>query len=261
MNAEQTVWQQLLRIEAPWTVLDSRADDFRRRYDLSIAVDTPRGWFGRPRGKPQAPAQQVSWRHVNFGDWEIHLHVAVPANADLSALSWAGEGDLPFTRALSQQVFAFLREGSSLQSICTLLNLPIAELWRFRYAIDSGRWAAGEGTAPAHDPRPTPAPVGQDPADRSPAGASAGGAAAGGAHEDGIPDLTDPVWSALLQGSHQIDIRVLGLKLMLARLRAQFALISDDEVRILKLHELHRYFVKNRHLLAHELSQLGETRP
>lgn len=267
MKDERNLWHKLLRIEAPWTVLECRADDLRRRYDVSIAVDTPRGWFGLPRGKQQAAARQVSWRHVNFGEWEIHVHVAVPANADLSALSWVGEGDLPFTRALSQQVFAFLREGSSLQSICILLNLPIAELWRFRYAIDSGRWAAGEGTVPGREPQDEPAPLGDGPAipavpvsNGTVAPLAAAPAARDDAHDSGIPDLTDPVWSALLQGSHQIDIRVLGLKLMLSRLRAQFELISDDEVRLLKLHELHRYFVKNRRLLAHELAQLGEIR-
>jgi len=51
---------------------------------------------------------------------------------------------------------------------------------------------------------------------------------------------------------------VLGLRLLLSRLRTQFEVIADDEVRLLKLQELHRYFVKNRRLLTHELAQLEE---
>jgi phosphatidylserine decarboxylase len=33
-------------------------------------------------------------------------------------------------------------------------------------------------------------------------------------------------------------------------------LIQDEEVRLMKLKELHRYFVKNERVLIHELNQL-----
>jgi len=54
----------------------------------------------------------------------------------------------------------------------------------------------------------------------------------------------------------KLDIRVLSLKLMLTRVRSQLEVISDDEVRLLKLRDLHRYFVKNERVLGHELAQL-----
>lgn len=43
---------------------------------------------------------------------------------------------------------------------------------------------------------------------------------------------------------------------MLSRVRSQLAVITDDEVRELKVRELHRYFVKNARMLGHELKQL-----
>lgn len=52
------------------------------------------------------------------------------------------------------------------------------------------------------------------------------------------------------------DIQVLSLELMLTRLRSKLNLIQDDEVRLLKLKELHRCFVKNGRMLIHELAQL-----
>jgi len=234
MNDERSLWRKLLRIEEPWSVLESRIDSGRRRHDVWIGLEVPRGWFGLAR-KPLPTAAAVSWRHVRFGDWEVRVHVAAPNGVDLSCHPWAGEPDLPFTRALNEQVFALLREGCSLQSICTLLDLPIAELWRFRYAIDSGRWSGAAGGR--HDGE-VAAPAGPPEAD------------------SGIPDVRDPVWLALLDGSRQIDVRVLGLKLLLTRLRAQLEMISDNDVRMLKLHEFHRYFIKNRRLLAHELAQI-----
>lgn len=251
MNDERTLWRKLLAVEEPWSVLDCQADGSRRRHDVWIGLEAPRGWFGLGRGKAPPCAPAVSWRHVDFGDWEIHVHVSAPASADLSRLPWAGETDLPFTRALNQQVFTFLREGCSLQSICALLKLPITELWRFRYAIDSGRWAAGD-SVPTDANR---AAAGSGAANAPPTAAPG---VAGAASAPGVPDVTHPVWAALLDGSHQIDVRVLGLKLLLTRLRSQFELISDSEVRALKLREFHRYFIKNKHLLAHELAQLRD---
>jgi len=38
--------------------------------------------------------------------------------------------------------------------------------------------------------------------------------------------------------------------------QADLELISDDEVKLLKLRDLHRYFVKNERVLTHELRQL-----
>jgi hypothetical protein len=71
-----------------------------------------------------------------------------------------------------------------------------------------------------------------------------------------VPDVTDPVWMQLVNGEMKLDIRVLSLKLMLTRVRSQLEVISDDEVRLLKLRDLHRYFVKNERVLGHELAQL-----
>lgn len=71
-----------------------------------------------------------------------------------------------------------------------------------------------------------------------------------------MPDVTDPVWLRLLDGDLSLDIKVLSLKLMLTKLRSQLDLIHDEEVRLLKLKELHRYFVKNERVLTHELDQL-----
>jgi hypothetical protein len=241
MNDGRALWGKLLRIEEPWSVLSFKVDPSGRRHDVWVGIEVPRSWFGLARKLPQ-PAPTQSWRHVNFGDWEVRVHVVAPEGTDLSRHGWAGDPTLPFTRALSQQILGLLREGCSLQSICTLLGVPLTDLWRFRYAIDSGRWSTGE--APSEMP----------PAEAAAPAAASATPVAGADGE--LPAATDPVWRALLDGSLQIDIRVLGLKLMLTRLRSQLDLIGDEDIRMLKLQEFHRYFAKNRHLLAHELAQI-----
>jgi hypothetical protein len=73
---------------------------------------------------------------------------------------------------------------------------------------------------------------------------------------EGVPDATDPVWQQLAEGQVDLDIRTLSLKLMLTRMRSQMDVIRDSDVRLLKLRELHRYFVKNKRMLGYELDQL-----
>ncbi|WP_228720799.1 hypothetical protein [Nitrogeniibacter mangrovi] len=221
-----------MQLAAPWQVLKLRHDENARRYDIWVGVEAPRQWFGFVRRGPEVPVEHYSWRHVNFGDWRVHLHVALPVGSTLEGLPWAGEFDMPFSNQLARQIFALLKADVSLQRICDLLDLPVSELWRFRYALDTGRLNVGEIA---------PEAIKVDEATDS-----------------DIPSLDDPVWAALVDGKLEIDIRVLGLKLMLSRLRAQMEKITDAEIRDLKLQEFQRYFAKNKQMLSHELAQLRE---
>ena len=142
---------------------------------------------------------------------------------------------MPFTHALSQRIFALLKAGCDFRAVGELLEVPPADVWRFRYFLDNGRWGSAEPPRAASDGEAAPAaPV----------------------VDDDIPAINDPVWLAVLEGRKQLEVRVLGLKLLLTRLRAQLDLIPDKEVRQLKVQEFHRYFSKNRHLLAFELDQI-----
>lgn len=87
------------------------------------------------------------------------------------------------------------------------------------------------------------------------AGAHRRAVGAGGLPQ-GVPDVSDPLWQALLMGERDLDVRALSLRLLLSKLRGQARALQDDEVRMLKLVELHRFFEKNQAVLRHELSQL-----
>ena len=75
-----------------------------------------------------------------------------------------------------------------------------------------------------------------------------------------LPEPSDPLWMALLDGRCELDVRVLGLRLLLAKLRTQIQALSDDEVRMLKLVELHRYFTRHQSALGHEIAQIRDWR-
>lgn len=77
------------------------------------------------------------------------------------------------------------------------------------------------------------------------------------ADPDALPDASDPLWLALLQGQRDLDVRTLSLKLLLTKLRSQINVIHDDDVRMLKLVELHRFFERHRAMLGHEIAQIN----
>lgn len=238
ISIDKALLRQLLLIERPWEVRDYRLDVRKRRCDVWIGQEPERGWFGRPKS---APAGELAvWQHLAIGPVRFHLHVILPLGFESKGIGWMGEPGMPFTRALAARVFALFGEGVPLQSVCTLLDLSLQDVWRYRYALDTGRAGGAEPVARPAEPAQAPAATRAGPAPASTA----------------VPDVTDPVWLRLLDGDLSLDIKVLSLKLMLTKLRSQLDLIHDEEVRLLKLKELHRYFVKNERVLTHELDQL-----
>lgn len=240
ISMDKALLRQLLLIERPWEVRDYRLDVRKRRCDVWIGQEPERGWFGRPKATP--PGEVAVWQHLAIGPIRFHLHVTQPLGFESKGVGWMGETGMPFTRALAARVFALFGEGVSLQSVCALLDLSLQDVWRYRYALDTGR-AGGAEPEPARPAEPPPAAATSAEPLPVPAGSA-------------VPDVTDPVWLRLLDGDLSLDIKVLSLKLMLTKLRSQLDLIHDEEVRLLKLKELHRYFVKNERVLAHELDQL-----
>jgi len=232
MSDAKELWMSLLHLQPPWVVTRYESDPALKRHDVWVEFERKRSWLGLGR-RSGGPVEQQSWRHVNYSDWQTHVHVTLPKGADLSRQSWAGDRDMPMTKGLSGQIFTLLRAGCSLQTVCDALNVPMADVWRFRFFIDSGRWASEDQALDATAPPK--------------AGAARGG---------DLPAADDPVWLSILEGRQQLEVKALGLKLQLTRLRSQLDVIADPEVRQLKAAEFYRYCLKNKHLLAHELEQI-----
>ena len=215
--------RQALGIEAPWQIVRVRDDLGRRQVDVWVAPSANRGgWFFASRQPVDDDREQV-WRHINLGTSRCLVHAVPPADG-AEAPAWCGDDELPFSRAMTRQIADMLRDGVKLQSVCALLDIAIADLWKFKHSLDNGRIGLSGGDTPASR----------------------------------VPEADDPVWERLLAGSAQLDIRVLSLKLLLAKLREQMRVISDPAVRQLKAYELQRYFVRYEAALGHELAQLAD---
>ncbi|UCV20003.1 hypothetical protein [Ferribacterium limneticum] len=217
-----------LAIHAPWHIVRVRNDLGKNQIDIWVSREAQRsGWFFAARSTSEQGRESV-WRHINIGNARCIVHAVIPGEAESADLQWLGETDQPFTRAFARQIAGMFMQGVSFASVCALLDLPVADLWKFKHRLDSGK-----------------------------SGLSGPGSASDAISAQ-IPGPNDPVWEELLSGNLQLDIRILSLKLLLTKLREQFAIISDGEVRTLKAHELQRYFTRHEKMLSHELAQLAQ---
>ena len=225
MKAEDLL-HKLLEIEAPWQVTRVRDDLGRGQIDVWVGEQPAKGgWLFAKRTVAVADGSEASWRHINLGSSRCVVHA--DADSRSANLGWRGEVGQPFTHAMARLIVGLMRDGIRLQSICAMLDITVGDLWRFKHRLDSGK--TGVTAAPAL-------------------------AVAEAATR--IPDADAPIWIGLLDASINIEIRVLGLKLLLTKMREQMRLISDAEVRMLKCHELQRFFVRNEKMLAHEIGQI-----
>ena len=220
----EEVLHRVLGVEAPWQVVKVRDDLGRKQIDIWLGKASGRAsWFFGQR-QVAASGPEFTWRHVNIGDCRCVIHA--PADESGNPPAWSGEPSLPFTYGMSRMIASMMRAGVNLQHICDLLDVAVADIWKFKHTLDNGKAnlsvASKEVGAPASR----------------------------------VPDATEPVWGELLDGSLQIEIKLLSLKLLLAKLREQMKVISDPEVRTLKVCELQRYFQRYEASLGHELEQL-----
>lgn len=226
-----------LEIDERWNIIDTSYDAARRQFDVQVTEPPERGgWFSRGRTSASATEKHV-WRHVNIGTRRCFVHFSVTPGQLPADQPWSGEKDMPFTHALSRQIAALLMHGVNLQTICSVLDISLTDLWKLKYNLDTGKTRLV--AAPAASPSPEQ------------------NARAENVSGEGVPDTTDPIWEHLLDGSINIDIRFLSLKLLLTKLREQMRVIEDSEVRMLKVYEIQRYFERNEPRLKHELLQLA----
>lgn len=228
MKAEDLL-QKLLEIEPPWQVVRVREDLGKRQVDVWVAPQTGKSsWFFGAKTAAVPEDREHSWRHINLGDTRCVVHAE--ATGEVTPQPWRGEVAQPFTHALSRLIVTMMHDGIKLQSICAILDITVGDLWKFKHGLDSGKTGLSTILAPV--------------------------SAVDSAPDSAVPDLDASVWLRLLDGSTDIDIRLLSLKFLLTKMREQMRVITDPEVRALKCHELQRFFLRYEKTLGHELAQL-----
>lgn len=175
----------------------------------------------------------LRWAHIGVAGARCEIVLALRDGQQVPSASWSGDIDAQFTRTLSRVAMDLLLEGATMDQLSRVLQVPFADLWKFKFRLDQGK---------------TPAPAQLERRNTMPMPLTA--------TDDALPDPSDPLWLALLHGERELDVRTLSLKLLLTKLRAQAHGIRDDEVMMLKMVELHRFFERHQVVLQHEIAQL-----
>lgn len=254
--------EKVLNIEAPWHITKVSMDQDQKRVDIWIefSQNKKKLWFNSGGNfeaiKKNKNIVEGVWQHLGYGDCRTYIHAAVPENSEVSLASWAGQSDLPFSHALSRRILELLSERLSYRSICGLLNVDLQDVWATKHSIDKGELRLSDTahdsfmerreSAAASTPLPEVDITEIDfETSKSPK-----------TNTFNIPALEHPVWQQLLSNEIEVSIRQLGLKLLVSRLRTQISNTNDDEIRMLRMNELRKYFKKHERFLQHELGQM-----
>lgn len=246
----------VLSLDDPWQVKDVDVNEAGLRMDIHVGFrPSTRSWFSRTHktGCPKCHAKlkvnkasEVKiWRHTNLGPLQTYVAVPIPqglhcewSHCPIMAL-W-GNPASPFTTALQRQVAHALEHSDSVQSVCRLLDVRMEDLKRYDQVLNKAgarRPRAAERTANALE--------------------TAGGAAprAATAVSD-IPDISHPKWQQLMTGDLNVDVKALGLQMLLARARMRMLQDPTEAEGQAKIRELRNYFVKYHRFVQYELGQL-----
>lgn len=256
-SAIADIFVQAAGIPSPWRAASYHIDDVTKTAHLWITrhplpqAQKKRGWFGLTAPMPPVAAAypagpELQWRHLNCMDYTCMIHTADQLDPRHHDLPWLGQTGLPFTNRMSRHVFMCLTEGMEMSALCAILNIPFTELWKFKFGLDSGHV------------RIDYAPVKKTRQSGSAVAGTQIAAAAEAKSLRAVPDVANPVWEHLISGDLNIQIKTLSFQLILTKLRQQFRLQQSDEVKIMKLRELHRYVERNERSLDHELNQLRD---
>ena len=236
------VMAEVLGVNSPWAVTDVRVTAGSARL-VSIQIEQleapGRFWSARK----SAPVQQkLRWGHASMGGVRCEVVLALRDGQRLPDADWAGEVDSPFTRTLSRRALDLLLEGVGMDQLCRLRLVPCGVVWMVRGRLELGPPRARGPAAPAATAEP--AVVAPSTAPVQDAGAAR------------LPPQDSPVWLMLLSGRLALDVRTLGLRLLLAKLQRESRMHHDADLYAQAAQSLHRFFAKNLSLLAHEVSQL-----
>jgi hypothetical protein len=229
-DAELCRW--LLEVNEPWEVSRVRVDTHSR--EVHAYLSTGKTWFGRYLGEQP----RSRWRHTNIGAYKTYIHASLPEQGDQAPQAFLGKSASDFTHGLARRVIQCLQDGLRYRQVCALLDIDVHLAWQIKHAIESGQLTTADTGLRA----------------RLQLDDSAGQTG------NTIPASDDGIWLRLLALDCPFEIRLLSLKLLLARARQDFAKAHDPDLRILRINELRRFFIKHEKHLEHEIAQLSNDR-
>jgi hypothetical protein len=246
--ASPTGFNMILDVAHPFTIVKSAASQTNRRVDVWISdVSVPKtdinavktSWFGRKKQPSQTSittpdiSKYQEWRHLDMVGWKMFVHTPSPTPDSMVDAPWTGQPGQKFTNAMSRIIVMMMGDGATPSLICSTLRLDVSDLWSYKSALEKGLVGIQAQAAAKN--------FGQM-----------------SAIVTSVPGYESPIWLNIARGTFNLDIKTLSLRLLLTKVKSQYLVALDDEVRSLHVRELHRYFERNQRVLAHEIAQINQ---
>ncbi len=275
MSDPSNQWLQAAAgIAAPWRIVSFQFDPMAKMLHLWLTRHPPqevkKGLFRRwsQNQTPVTPidsvlgAQEMRWRHLNCMDYTCIIHTTDVLEARHHQLPWLGQPGQPFTNRMMKHIGHSINKGTDLSVVADLLGVDFSDVWKAKFFLerkgeDSSKApltaaAAVVPAAAASLPESTvvlpSTTLNAPPLASEEAGPSMGA--------DVLTTISYAVWERLIKGEMNIQIKALGLQLLLTKLRSQVAEQPTPDVIELKVRELLRFMVRNSRSLDYELGQI-----
>ena len=261
MSDPSNQWLQAAAgIAAPWRIVSFQFDPMAKMLHLWLTRHPPqevkKGLFRRwSQNQATVTAvdtvlgvQEMRWRHLNCMDYTCIIHTTDVLEPRHYQLPWLGQPGQPFTNRMMKHIGHSISKGTDLSVVADLLGVDFSDVWKVKFALERKVETLRAATAsPAAQPAPEPPPPPPPPPSEE-------GVAA--ANPDILTSINYAIWERLVKGEINIQIKALGLQLLLTKLRSQVAEQPTPDVIELKVRELLRFMVRNARSLDYELVQI-----
>ena len=235
---ELQLLDQLLSLASPWRVSYCRAHEVNQVLDIWIDQQEEgvnASWLQKLMPTPSQiqPVTNKKWRHLNIGQWKVYLHSPSPELTRLANDSGIAALNSALTIALSQEIEKLLQAGVSLTNISQMLMIELSDFWRYKREVMGKEFAQKLKLKNEDEYR-------QMQGQNTPA----------------LPNETHSIWTSMIDGKFSIDIKALGLNLLLAKIQSNYKSDKDKNTYISGCQELYRHFERNQMQLVYELLQI-----
>lgn len=238
--------QELLKLDDAWSITEIEIDKPSNRLDITIRFGKQKKKSFFSRGSDDSDQELITLRHLPVAEMRTYLHVPKPGSVE-SGKIWATAGS-PFTKEMEEHIVQTLNSCRSNLVAAKLLGITAAEAREI-----------SERTGAGSEPEPQagiPAAAGPAPAAMKMETVSTRSFDLETSTTE-LPVETDECWQRLINGEIPIQSGVVGLQMLLQRVRQQIANNPSEVTRLSSARLLRQYFVKNAHLHPAEIGQLS----
>jgi hypothetical protein len=261
------LFQDLLKLESPWSVINVEIDNDSNRLDLELGIQSvsKRNLFGKKQRNESCSAcnkilpdlEDIRWksfRHINFGSMRTYLHLpdmSEYAEDDTLCDCWPSiiQEGTRYSKDVIRLVTDVSRYVDSHVKLAEALEISLSDV---NVILSANTTSI---SPPQHDN------AASQSSDTGNVTSPVPKLAARNVVTSEVPPVNSPAWQRLMDGVIEIETDAVALKMLLERIRQTIAKNPAPSYRTAATKMLHQYFLKNKDKHADELAVINAGLP